>query len=116
MIYGGLTFAYLLLMFPPYSHFSSLLLHLFLPPSSSFPPPAAKKIQPTKVTFSYAAENPDELDLQPGQVRTLPPLNPHSFHPHSLMLITALWHLSTENERELPCKFNDTDTSYRACY
>ena len=34
----------------------------------------------------------------------------------TLMLITALWHLSTVNERELPCKLNDTDTSYRACY
>jgi len=30
--------------------------------------------------------------------------------------ITAMWHLSTVNERELPCKLNDTDTSYRACY
>jgi len=73
---------------PPYSHSSFLLLHLSLPPSSSFPPLDAKKIQLARVTFSYAAENPDELDLQPGQVRTLPPLNlnPHSFHPHSCIL------------------------------
>ena len=83
MIYGGHT---CFSCSPPYSHFSSLLLHLSLPPPSSFPPPAAKKIQLAKVTFSYAAENPDELDLQPGQVRTLPPLNPHSFHPHSCIL------------------------------
>ena len=29
--------------------------------------------------------------------------------------ITAMWHSSTVNELELPCKLNDTDTSYRAC-
>jgi len=41
---------------------------LSLPPPSSFPPPAAKKIQVAIVTYSYVAENPDELDLQPGQL------------------------------------------------
>ena len=49
-------------------------------------PTESKKACHAKVMYSYVAENPDELNLQPGQVREYPhrPLDvPHSsFHPH----------------------------------
>ena len=34
-------------------------------------PTESKKARHAKVTYSYVAENPDELNLQPGQVSAL---------------------------------------------
>ena len=34
-------------------------------------PTESKKARRAKVTYSYVAENPDELNLQPGQVSAL---------------------------------------------